>query len=397
MDHLTFDLDRVISNAIKVMEDSKYQIYEICESARKELESLEQELEQVLQETVTIIDKVDQLEMSYRHARIRLTEVSRDFVRYTEADIKTAYEKATLIQTELAIFREKEHYLKARRDDLQKRARNVEQSIERAEMIASQMNVVLEYLSGDLNQVTRIIESAKTRQLLGLKIILAQEEERKRIAREIHDGPAQSLANIVLRTEIAERMLVREQFELVHHELMDLKGQVRSGLEEIRKIIFNLRPMALDDLGLVPALRKFTQDFEEKSKIHTKYELVGKEIRLPSAMEAAIFRLVQEAFSNVLKHASATFVVLEITFKPGLITLMIQDNGVGFSINKLDKISASSQNSHFGIIGMRERVELVNGKLNIDSIRGEGTTITIDIPTTTDGGKENEMNELESR
>ena len=397
MDHLSIDLDRVISNAIKVMEDSKYQIYEICESARKELESLEQELEQVLQETVEIIDKVDQLEMSYRHARIRLTEVSRDFVRYTEADIKIAYEKATLIQTELAIFREKEHYLKARRDDLQKRARNVELSIERAEMIASQMNVVLEYLSGDLNQVTRIIESAKTRQLLGLKIILAQEDERKRIAREIHDGPAQSLANIVLRTEIAERMLAREQFELVRHELLDLKGQVRSGLEEIRKIIFNLRPMALDDLGLVPALRKFTQDFEEKSKIHTKYELVGKEIRLPSAMEAAIFRLVQEAFSNVLKHASATFVVLEITFKPGLITLMIQDNGVGFSVSKLDSLSASSQNSHFGIIGMRERVELVNGKLNIDSIREKGTTITIDIPTTTDGGKENEMNELESR
>lgn len=397
MDHLTSNLDRVVLNAIKVMEDSKYQVYEICESARKEFDSLEQELEQVLQETVTIIDKVDQLEMSYRHARIRLTEVSRDFVRYTEADIKTAYEKATFIQTELAIFREKEQYLKARRDDLQKRARNVEQSIERAEMIASQMNVVLEYLSGDLNQVTKIVESAKTRQLLGLKIILAQEDERKRIAREIHDGPAQSLANIVLRTEIAERMLVREQFELAHHELMDLKGQVRTGLEEIRKIIFNLRPMALDDLGLVPALRKFTQDFEEKSKILTKYELAGKEIRLPSAMEAAIFRLVQEAFSNILKHASATFVVLEITFKPGLITLMIQDNGIGFSINKLDKLSASPQNSHFGIIGMRERVELVNGKLNIDSVRGEGTTITINIPTTADGGKEHERYELESR
>lgn len=391
MDHLTVDINRVIANAIQVMEDSKYQIYEICESARTELEALELELEQVLQDTVRTIDKVDQLEQEYRHARMRLTEVSRDFVRYKEEDIKSAYEKATQIQLDLMVYREKENYLKSRRDDLQKRVRNVEKSIERAEMIGSQINVVLEYLSGDLNQVTRIIESAKTRQLLGLKIILAQEEERKRIAREIHDGPAQSLANIVLRTEIAERMLIKQQFELVQDELVDLKSQVRSGLEEIRKIIFNLRPMALDDLGLVPTLRKFTQDFEEKSRVHTVFELTGKEIRLPSAMEAAIYRMVQEAFSNVLKHANASHVSLEIHYSQQLITLTILDNGNGFLVGSVDQ--PTSRNSHFGLIGMRERVELIEGRMVIDSKPGQGTKIVIDIPTTSEQRKENESNE----
>ncbi|WP_168123438.1 sensor histidine kinase [Paenibacillus sp. HB172176] len=394
MDHLTVDINKVIANAIKVMEDSKYQIFEICESARGELEALEQELEQVLQETVHTIDKVDQLERDYRKARIRLTEVSRDFVRYKEADIKSAYEKATQIQLDLMVYREKESYLKSRRDDLQKRVRNVETSVERAEMIASQMNVVLEYLSGDLNQVTRIIESAKTRQLIGLKIILAQEEERKRIAREIHDGPAQSLANIVLRTEIAERMMIKQQFELVQDELVDLKSQVRSGLEEIRKIIFNLRPMALDDLGLVPTLRKFTQDFEEKSRLHTVFELTGKETRLPSAMEAAVFRLVQEAFSNVLKHSNASHVSLDINYKPQVISLTIHDNGVGFVVGTVDK--PSSRNTHFGLIGMRERVELIEGRMEIDSKPGQGTKIMIDIPTTSDHRKENDTNEPDS-
>lgn len=393
MDHLTVDINKVISNAIKVMEDSKYQIYEICESARSELEALELELGQILEETVRTIDKVDQLEKDYKRARIRLTEVSRDFVRYREQDIKQAYEKATQIQLDLMIYREKETYLRSRRDDLQKRVRNVEQSIERAEVIGSQMNVVLEYLSGDLNQVTRIIESAKNRQLLGLKIILAQEEERKRIAREIHDGPAQSLANIVLRTEIAERMLLKKQFEMVQDELVDLKGQVRNGLEEIRKIIFNLRPMALDDLGLVPTLRKFVQDFEEKSKVHATFELSGKEIRLPSAMEAAIYRMMQEAFSNVLKHANASHVSLELHYTPPLIKITIQDNGTGFQVGAVKK--PSSGNSHFGLIGMRERVELIQGRMVIDSNPGQGTKIVIEIPTTPDQRKENEYNEPE--
>ena len=386
MDYRINDIDRVIKNAVIVMEESKYQIFEICESARKEMFALGQELSQVIQETAAIIDKVDKLELDYRRARMRLTEVSRDFVRYKEEDIKIAYEKATQLQLDLMIFREKEVYLKARRDDLQKRVRNVEQSIERAETIASQINVVLEYLSGDLNQVTRILESAKNRQQIGLKIILAQEEERKRIAREIHDGPAQSLANIVLRTEIAERMLSKQEFQLVQEELIDLKGQVRSGIEEIRKIIFNLRPMALDDLGLIPTLRKYIQDFEEKSKIRTMFDTVGKEARLPSAMEAGIYRMVQEAYSNAFKHANPSYVSLEITFQAQMVKIVVKDNGIGFHVDLME--SRAKHSTHFGLIGMRERVELLEGRMEIESAINEGTKLTIHIPINAEQRKE---------
>lgn len=379
-------IDKVIKNAIEVMESSKYQIFEILESARNEMESLQKELQQVLQETTETIDKVDRLELEYKRSRIHLTEVSRDFQRYNESHIKAAYEKATQLQLELMVYREKESYLKTRRDDLQKRARNLEQSVERARTIGSQISVVLEYLSGDLNQVTRILESAKNRQLLGLKIILAQEEERKRIAREIHDGPAQSMANLVLRTEIAERMLAKQEISLVQAELIDLKEQVRSGLEEIRKIIFNLRPMALDDLGLVPTLRKYSQDFEEKTKIRTTFEMFGKEIRLPSAMEAAMYRLVQEAFTNALKHAQASYVLLEITYQQKMIKLTVQDNGRGFQVEQ--HMKQAKDGSHFGLIGMRERVELLEGRMDIQSTVGQGTRVTIVIPTSVEQGKE---------
>ncbi|MFE5324124.1 sensor histidine kinase [Paenibacillus sp. NPDC056579] len=379
-------LDRIIKNAIDVMESSKYQIFEICENVRSERNALNNELEQVIDETTKTIDMVDHIEMEYRRARIRLTEVSRDFKRFKEEDIRTAYEFATQMQTQLATYREKELYLKARRDDLQKRIKNVDKQLERAESVVSQVNVVLEYLSGDLNQVTRLLESAKNRQLLGLKIILAQEEERKRIAREIHDGLAQTMANVVLRTEIAERMLTKQAYTSVKEELVDLKGQVRGGIEEVRKIIFNLRPMALDDLGLIPAVRKFVQDFEEKSRIRTQFDFTGKDSRLPSGMEVAIYRLVQEAFSNVAKHAQASHVTLEVTYQQQMVKIVVTDNGIGFAVESIDK--KIEKGSHYGLIGMRERVELLEGRMELQSAKGAGTKVSMLIPIKLDSKEE---------
>ncbi len=386
MDFQADIIDRVIKNAIQVMENSKYQMFEILDTARTELITLNQELQSVLKETAETIEKVDQLEMNYRRSRIRLTEVSRDFVRYSEEDIKQAYEKATQLQLDVMIFREKEMYLKARRDDLQKRAKSVEASVERAETIGSQMGVVLEYLSGELGQVTRIIESVKNRQFIGLKIILAQEEERKRISREIHDGPAQLLAHLVLRTEIVERMIAKQEFKMVQDEIVDLKKQVRSSLEEMRKVIFNLRPMALDDLGLVPTLRKYVQDFEEKTKIRSLFETRGKEHRLSSAMEAAIYRLIQEALTNAAKHAYPTYVLVEITYQAQLVKIVVQDNGLGFKPELFQQ--KSKDHGHFGLIGMRERVELLEGRMEIESAENQGTKIVIHIPTNVEKGKE---------
>lgn len=379
-------LDRVIKNAIDVMENSKYQIFEICESIRAEREALNNELQQVMDETASIIKTVDEYEIEYRRCRIALTEVSRDFKRFSEEDIRAAYEAATLLQAQLAIYREKELYLKSRRNDLQKRLKNADRQLERAETLVSQVNVVLEYLAGDLNNVTRVLESARNRQLLGLKIILAQEDERKRIAREIHDGLAQTMANVVLRTEITERMLSKQAYTGVKEELQELKGQARSGIEEVRKIIFNLRPMALDDLGLVPTLRKFIQDYEEKTKIRTQFELVGKDTRLPSGMEVAIYRLVQEAFSNVLKHAEASHVNLEITFQQQMIKITIRDNGIGFIADNIDK--KIERGSHYGLMGMRERVELLEGRLEFQSAVGAGTKVSMVIPIKSDSKEE---------
>ena len=372
------EIDKIIKNAIQVMEKSRYQIFEIGEGARAELDLMHKELAQVMEEIKLTIETVDKMELDFKQWRKRRSGVGRDFSRCTETDIGQAYETATKTQLNLTIQREKETTLRNRRDELQLRIRNIEQTIERAEMVASQMNVVAEYLSGDLSAVTHMLESAKNRQLLGLRIIMAQEEERKRISREIHDGIAQSMANLVLRTEYAERMLAKQEYEQVQGEFKYLKSQVRSGLEEVRRIIFNLRPMALDDLGLVPTLRKFVQDFEERSNIRTKFEVHGKPTRMQPGLEIAVYRFVQEAFMNAMKHANASQIHMRMSVTCKAMEIYIRDDGVGIELEELnEKVSSGN---HFGIIGMKERVELLDGEFLMEGHPGEGTQITLKIP-----------------
>ena len=151
------------------------------------------------------------------------------------------------------------------------------------------MGVVLGYLTGDLSKIGEALESAKQHQLMGLKVIQAQEEERKRVAREIHDGPAQSMANVVLRSEIVEKMLKNERILEAQMELHELKEMVRMSLGDVRRIIFDLRPMALDDLGLVPTLQKYIRTCEER--IASSIDLVIFGIEPPLLFQRLIQRL----------------------------------------------------------------------------------------------------------
>ncbi|WP_132767933.1 sensor histidine kinase [Tepidibacillus fermentans] len=379
-------LERVLKKTIEAIENSKKQIFEITENSRADKEKLLQKLELLNIETKKVIDEVDHLEEKYRRARMNLAHVSRNFKKFTEEDIQRAYEEANELQVRLYITREREGNLKARRNELQLSLRNIEFMIERAEVLMTQIGVVFDYLSGDLFKVSEVIESAQYRQLYGLKIIQAQEEERKRVAREIHDGPAQSMANVVLRTEIAERFLHHQQMDQAMQELRDLKDMVRQSLADVRKIIFDLRPMALDDLGLFPTLRKYTQELAARENFNLELKLTGRERRLPSMMEVAIFRLIQEALNNVVKHANASNVSVHVDLQDNLIKVMVKDDGVGFSEDRLNR-----ERDHFGLMGMKERVQLLEGKMDIQSEKNKGTTVTFVIQIKEGEEKTNEL------
>jgi two-component system, NarL family, sensor histidine kinase DegS len=369
-------LDEILDKMVKTVDDSKEEIYKIGEESRKQYEEMLMELKDIKIKIQETIDKSDKLEVRTRFARQRLAEVSQHFNKYSEKEIRAAYENAHALQIDLTMLRQQERELRNRRDDLERRLRKLREVIERADYLVSQITVVLNYLNSDLRQVGEMIENAHQKQEFGLKIIEAQEEERRRLSREIHDGPAQMLANVLMRSDLIERIYRERGVDDAFKEIRDLRKMVRSALYEVRRIIYDLRPMALDDLGLVPTLKKYLSTIEEYSN-RTKITFInaGSEKRLPSRLEVALFRLVQESVQNALKHAEANHIQVKIEIGKNHVILVIKDDGKGFDVN------IKKENS-FGLIGMKERVDLLEGEMTIDSKIGAGTVIMIRVPLT---------------
>ncbi|MBD7937183.1 sensor histidine kinase [Cytobacillus sp. Sa5YUA1] len=370
----TKSLDLILEKMIETVSTSKNEIFRIGEQCRKDYETLTEELKDVKVMVIKVIDEGDRLESQTRFARKRLSEVSMHFKDYTEAQVRDAYEKAHQLQMDLSMNRQMEKQLRDRRDDIERRLVGVSDTIERAEHLISQITVVMNYLMSDIKQMGEMLEDAKMKQEFGLQIIEAQEEERKRLSREIHDGPAQMMANVMMRSDLIERVYKERGTDEAMEEIRNLKKMVRSALYEVRRIIYDLRPMALDDLGLVPTLKKYLQTIEEyHNSTKITFMNVGKEVRLPSQYEVALFRLIQEAVQNAMKHAYADEIIVKTEINNDRIAVVIRDNGKGFDINEKKAQS-------FGIIGMRERVELLEGQLSIDSNIGKGTIIIIQVP-----------------
>lgn len=370
----TKTLDVILDKMVETVGNSKDEIFRIGEQCRQDYEGLTAELKEVRAMVSQIIQEGDKLDNRSRLARKRLSEVSMHFKKYTEAEVREAYERAHQFQMELTMNRQMEKQLRQRRDDIERRLLGLSETIEKAEHLVSQISVVMNYLTSDLKQVGEVLEDAKLKQDFGLKIIEAQEEERKRLSREIHDGPAQMMANVMMRSDLIEKVYKEYGANEALCEVKNLKKMVRNALYEVRRIIYDLRPMALDDLGLAPTLRKYLQTIEEyHSKTRISYRNIGEEKRLPSKYEVALFRLVQESVQNALKHANAKEISVKLEMTREHVAVLIKDDGQGFDINEKKAES-------FGIIGMKERVDLLDGEMSIDSKIGEGTIVLIRVP-----------------
>lgn len=208
------------------------------------------------------------------------------------------------------------------------------------------------------------------------RTLIAQEEERYRLARDIHDGPAQVLANALLELQYCERLLVKKP-EALPTELAQLQDNLRQGLAEVRYFIFDLRPPALSDLGLEVSLRRYLQDFAERFGIATELFWEASEERLPPTHEVAVFRIIQEALQNVRKHAQAKNARVRVRRESDSYLVSVEDDGAGFNPARL----ANGDRKTLGMVSMRERAQLIGGTLQIASEPGGGTTIKLTVPS----------------
>ncbi|NOQ17871.1 MAG: PAS domain S-box protein [Dehalococcoidales bacterium] len=206
------------------------------------------------------------------------------------------------------------------------------------------------------------------------EITRVQEQERKRISRELHDETAQSLAD--LYTDV-DMIIMKEQLsENVVRRLEQLRLKIDSMLEEVRRFSHELRPGLLDQFGLIPSLESLTVDVNTEEKISCRLEVTGFEQRLSSEAEALLFRITQEALRNIRKHAKATEAIVRVDFSRDKVRLSITDNGIGFKVPEI--LSGFARRGKLGLMGMQERVHLLNGSLKVKSTVGKGTTITVE-------------------
>ncbi|MGM0897790.1 MAG: sensor histidine kinase [Bacillota bacterium] len=367
-------LDSIFDELVAKMDQSKQDIFAISEESRHSYEEMKDELENVRANITRIIGEGDALEERTRAARRRLAELSRSFDSFTESQVREAFELANELQVQLSLNRAEEKKYRQRRDRLQRKLQKLLQTIERAERLVNQINVATNYLSSDLEDFGDAVNKSKSQQDYSLRIIEAQEEERKRLSREIHDGPAQMMANVLLRSDLIERTYREKGADKAFKEITSLKDMVRQALTEVRRIIYDLRPMALDDLGLVPTLKKYLETIEEYNQgVRLHFHSNGKEARLPNNYETSIFRLVQEAASNAIRHGKATDIEVKMEWLVEQVSIIIKDNGSGF-----DQEIVKEQS--FGLTGMKERIELIGGEFFINSTLGEGTVLMFHIP-----------------
>jgi len=373
-------LDKIIKRTIRAINESKSEIYEIAEISRRECKRLEDELAELKEQVKQLISEIEVLEVALKESKRRLMLMNKNFAQHSEEELKEGYEKADSLRVELAVKREMEKYLIKRRNELEIRIKDAIKTVQKADKLITQVGVALGYLTGDLQEVSLQLEGLQQKQLLGLKIIKAQEEERQRVARDIHDGPAQMMSNVVLKAEICERLIDSDP-DKARMELQNLKKIMRDSLQDVRKIIYNLRPMSLDDLGLVPTLQRYVLTFQEETGISVSFITKGSQPELKPVISLTVFRIVQEALNNVAKHAKANTVVMQLEFLDENLRLFVYDDGVGFDTARLNERN-EDVSSGFGLVSMRERIELLGGDMRISSEPGKGTRLNIIIPFT---------------
>ena len=263
---------------------------------------------------------------------------------------------------------------------LSRRALNLIVSSRLLKKQIARRHVVEQALRQSKQRTTRVLQQSRhlQKQLrhLSRRILAAQEEERKRVSRELHDVIAQMLTGINVRLATLKVEATMDAKGL-GRKISHTQRLVEKSVDIVNRFARELRPAALDDLGLIPALHTLVRGFAKETGILVSVTAFAKVEELSGAKRTVLYRVVQEALTNVARHARAGRVDVVIEKLPNAVRMKIKDNGVAFDVQR---VFHSGRRRHFGLMGMRERVEMIGGRFGIESSPGEGTTIKAQIP-----------------
>lgn len=306
------------------------------------LDQSQGEMNKLTQRNTTITVKLQQL-----HSQIETMSAT---------DVRIAYDAALDTQQRLFVMRGQMEKLQSDYNNIQKYA----------DLIQRTLHIIRDNKMSAAGKASAQIATLEM-------MINAQEAERQRLSRQMHDGPAQALSNFILQADIAMRLFDIDP-ERARGELNNLKSSAMSTFQNIRNFIFDLRPMMLDDLGVVPTIRRFVDNFKEQTGLEVSLIVTGVERRLESYIEVLIFRSLQEIMSNVVRHSQASQVKIQVQVDDASVRVSVEDNGKGFDVGQLQNTNG------VGLKLIRERVELMGGTFDIDSIVGQGTHLVFQVP-----------------
>ncbi len=323
---------------------------------QEELEETERSLKEV---TLMIEQSQDEVgKLTQRNAAItaHLQQIQADIETMPAEEVRMAYDSALDAQQRLLVMR-------GQLDKLQ----NDKTHLERYQVALGQVK--------DSSSTSSVTGSNGDRsELTNIEMVVnAQEAERQRLSRQMHDGPAQALSNFILQAEIAMRLLSVD-VEQAKDELDSLKASAMRTFQKVRNFIFELRPMMLDDLGLIPTIRRYSETFREQSGLEINLVVSGTERRLEPYIEVMVFRALQELLGNASRHSHATAIKVHVDIGKSNIRVSVDDNGKGFDAEMIE------QGGSLGLKLIKDRVEMLGGSFDIDSSTGKGTRITFSTP-----------------
>ncbi|HLO15575.1 MAG TPA: ATP-binding protein [Anaerolineales bacterium] len=326
--------------------------------------NLQAELEETvkaLREVTLMIEQSqgEVLKLSQRNAAItsHLQQVQNQFDKMPLQDIRNAYDSALDAQQRLFVMRGQLEKLQNEKSHLER----FKSTLERASVV-----------SGSTSSVA--ITAGTRGPLASVEMLVnAQETERQRLSRQMHDGPAQALSNFILQTEIAMRLMDIDAGQ-AREELNNLKSSAMGTFQKVRNFIFELRPMMLDDLGLAPTIRRYADAFKEQTGLDINVTLTGHERRLEPYLEVMLFRAIQELLGNAARHSQGTLVKVSVDLGEDRVRVSVDDNGKGFDPDSIQ------QGNSLGLKLIRERTEMLGGSFEIDSAVGKGARVLFAVP-----------------